>query len=102
MTKAKLSVTIEREVLEAVDREVQRSRDATRSAVIERWLRLGARASAEQQLHLETVAYYESLSRAERLEDKEWAHFSTEEFTSVAEGPVDPYGEDDDTPDDGA
>jgi hypothetical protein len=105
MTKAKLSVTIDRDVLEAVDRELERSSGTTRSSVIERWLRLGerwlrlgARASAEQELHLQTVAYYEALSRQERLEDQEWATFSTEELASVAEASVDPYGEDDGTP----
>jgi len=99
MTKAKLSVTIARDVLDAVDREAARSPNGTRSGVIERWLRLGARLSAERELHLETVAYYEALGRSERLEDEEWATFSSDEFAAVAEAPVDPYGEE---PGDGA
>jgi hypothetical protein len=37
--------------------------------VIERWLRLAARAEAAQSLRDATIRYYESLSEEERVED---------------------------------
>ena len=92
-TKAKLSVTLSRELLAAVDREVVRSPGSTRSGVIEAWLRLGSRVREEQRLDQETVAYYEARGREERLEDEEWATFASDEFAAVAESEPQRYGD---------
>ena len=92
-TKAKLSVTLSRELLAAVDREVARYPGSTRSGVIENWLRLGSRAREEQRLHQETIAYYEARSREERLDDEEWATFASDEFAAVAESEARSYGD---------
>lgn len=93
-TKAKLSVTISRELLDAVDREVAHHPGSTRSGVIESWLRLGSRAREEERLDRETVAYYEARRREERLDDEEWATFASDEFASVAETEARSYGDD--------
>lgn len=67
--KAKVSVTLSRELLDRVDEVAAREPGATRSGVIERWLRLAARAEAAQALRDATVRYYESLSADEQEED---------------------------------
>lgn len=92
-TKAKVSVTLSPEVLEAVDSEVARHPGSSRSGVIESWLRLGSRAQEEERLRRETIAYYEARSREERLEDEEWATFASDELASVAEVSPRRYGD---------
>jgi metal-responsive CopG/Arc/MetJ family transcriptional regulator len=68
-TRAKLSITLAPDVIRAVDRAARKHSSRSRSAVIETWLRRVARLDLEDQLRAETVAYYESLSAAERKED---------------------------------
>lgn len=68
MAKSKISVTLSEEILDRIDREVRRFPGGSRSAVIEAWLRRGARARAADRLREETVAHYESLSPEERAE----------------------------------
>jgi metal-responsive CopG/Arc/MetJ family transcriptional regulator len=84
-TKAKLSVTISRELLDAVDREVARHPGSTRSGVIESWLRLASRTREEELLHRQTVAYYQARQPEELLDEEEWATFASDEFLAVAE-----------------
>ena len=55
--KAKVSVTLDRDLLAAIDRRVEPG--ATRSEVIEAWLRLAALAHARRELDAATVACYE-------------------------------------------
>jgi len=90
-TKTKLSVTLSRELLAEVDREVVRHPGSSRSGVIESWLRIGSRVNEEQRLHQDTIAYYEARSREERLEDEEWATFASDELAAVAESEPDGY-----------
>ena len=70
MAKAKVSVTVDRLLLQKCDRF---ARGATRSEVFEkalaRWLRDVRRESLDEDLE----RYYSSLSTAERAEDSEWA-----------------------------
>jgi metal-responsive CopG/Arc/MetJ family transcriptional regulator len=66
--KMKISVSLDADVLEAVDRRAARNK-TTRSAVMEQWLRSAARQVELQRLEEETAAYYDSLTPAERRED---------------------------------
>jgi metal-responsive CopG/Arc/MetJ family transcriptional regulator len=70
--KARVTITISREVLRLVDRAADNEQDS-RSAIIERWLRQGMRRSAEGAIARETIAYYRSLSDEERIEDEAFA-----------------------------
>lgn len=92
-TKAKLSVTISRELLDAVDREVARHPGGTRSGVIESWLRLASRTREEELLRRQTVAYYQARRREELLDDEEWGTFASDEFLAVAETGTPSYGD---------
>lgn len=67
--KTKLSVTLAPDIIEEVDRAVERRVGASRSAVIEEWLRKASRLNAEAQLREDTIAHYESLSKADIVDE---------------------------------
>ncbi len=69
MSKVKVSITLPAELVDRIDAEAERSEDGNRSAVIEAWLRRGARARAADALHEATLAYYASRSPAMAAED---------------------------------
>ncbi len=67
--RTKLSITLAPDVVQEIDRAVERDVAASRSAVIEKWLRRVSRLNAEARLRDETIAYYESLSAADTQDD---------------------------------
>jgi hypothetical protein len=73
--KAKVSVTLDRRLLAAIDRRV--TAGATRSEIIEGWLRLAALAQARRELDALTAAYYEGRTTGQQTEDERLAAFST-------------------------
>jgi Arc/MetJ-type ribon-helix-helix transcriptional regulator len=75
--KVKVSVTLSRDVLEAVDRAVDADKRASRSSVIDAWLRLATRGALEAKLRDEVIAYYDSLTSSEREEDDAIANASS-------------------------
>jgi hypothetical protein len=76
--KAKVSVTLDRRLLAAIDRRV--TAGATRSEIIEEWLRLAALAQARRELDALTAAYYEGRTAGQQAEDERLAAFSTRAF----------------------
>ncbi|HEY3235514.1 MAG TPA: hypothetical protein VGJ84_12425 [Polyangiaceae bacterium] len=76
MTKRKLSLTVAEDVLLLLDRAAERS-GATRSAMVDRWLRRAARSELEDQLRLATIEYYDSLTVTERAEQAAIAQASS-------------------------
>jgi metal-responsive CopG/Arc/MetJ family transcriptional regulator len=83
--KARVTVTLSRDVLSKVDRAAHAKQGASRSSVIEAWLRTAAEHEARSLLDQAIVHYYDGLSSIERAENKEWARFSTQSFV-VREG----------------
>jgi metal-responsive CopG/Arc/MetJ family transcriptional regulator len=80
--KTKISISLDSDVLEAVDRRAAREK-TTRSAVMEQWLRGAARQAELQRLEEETAAYYDSLTPAERREDAALAAASSRAFRKL-------------------
>src|SRR5262245_43395014 len=76
--KAKVSVTLSRDLLAAIDRHVMRG--ATLSQVIEEWLRLSAMALARRDLERARAAYYEGRNAEQRAEDEGLSTFATDAF----------------------
>lgn len=72
--KAKVSVTLGRDLLDEIDRRVPGG--GTRSKIIEEWLRLAAREHARRELDAATAAYYEGRTREQREEDDALVGFS--------------------------
>lgn len=68
--KLKVSVTLAPDLVADVDAEAQRIPGATRSSVVEAWLRRGRRARAEAGLRDSVVAYYEARTAEDRAEDE--------------------------------
>ena len=74
--KLKISVSLDAELLAAVDRRAAKEK-TTRSAIMERWLWGASRQADLRRLEEETAAYYDALTPAERAEDAAWAEFAT-------------------------
>jgi len=70
MAKAKVSVTVERSLLQRCDRV---ARGASRSEVFEKALEGWLRNLRQRSLEADIERYYSSLSRPEQEEDSEWA-----------------------------
>jgi len=70
MAKAKVSVTVDRELLRKCDRV---ARGASRSEVFERALERWLRHLRQRSLDEDVERYYSPLTEAERAEDSEWA-----------------------------
>jgi metal-responsive CopG/Arc/MetJ family transcriptional regulator len=70
MAKAKVSVTVDRSLLQRCDRV---ARGASRSEVFEQALERWLRDLRQTSLQEDVERYYSSLSKAERAEDSEWA-----------------------------
>jgi metal-responsive CopG/Arc/MetJ family transcriptional regulator len=73
--KAKVSVTLDRDLLTVIDRRIEAG--VTRSEIIEAWLRLAALAHARRELDAATVAYYEGRTTGQQADDESLAAFST-------------------------
>ena len=67
--KVKVSVTVSKDLLGEIDKVAKQSK-STRSAVIDRWLRISARERKRLEIEQATIAYYESLTDEERAEDE--------------------------------
>jgi metal-responsive CopG/Arc/MetJ family transcriptional regulator len=89
--KVKVSVTLDADVLGTVDR-LAASEGATRSAIVQRWLRQISKRALLVELEKETAAYYDALSVAERADDAAWAASASQAARSLQldEGPERP------------
>ena len=66
--RVRVTVTLPRDLVERLDRAAKGAR-ASRSRVMEDWLRSGAHAELARKLEAETIAYYESMTADERAEE---------------------------------
>ncbi len=73
--KAKVSVTLGQDLLAVIDRRARGG--ATRSQIIEEWLRRSALVEARRDLDAATSAYYEGRTVEQQAEDESLAAFST-------------------------
>jgi len=82
--KAKISVTVAADLVDAVDRGVQRNEFVSRSAAVEaaliRWARLARRRERDREIE----TYYLGQSDAERAEDAAWAKLAGSAFAEVS------------------
>jgi metal-responsive CopG/Arc/MetJ family transcriptional regulator len=81
--KIKVSVTISEDLLLTIDHHAKHRDGATRSSVIEEWLRTAAKRKAAEALEHDTVAYYADYSAAARQDDEDWSQVSSEQFESL-------------------
>jgi metal-responsive CopG/Arc/MetJ family transcriptional regulator len=83
MPRAKVSITISEELLQRIDREASRRSGGSRSAVIEEWIRRGARLRGADLLREETIAYYDSMAPEDHAEDAAMARASGDAAQSL-------------------
>lgn len=77
MAKSKVSVTIERSVLERVDRAAG---GKSRSEIVERALRRWLNERRRMELEEEIAAYYTDRKEDEVTEDRDWALLSARQI----------------------
>jgi hypothetical protein len=71
--KLKVSLTLSADILAVVDRDAAQ-RNATRSSVIEQWLRRAANLAQAKAIEDATAAYYRALRTDERAEEEALGH----------------------------
>lgn len=81
--KAKVSLTLDREILEALDRETASGRKANRSEMVESVLRAWIRMRKKQKLDRAIADYYRSLSAADAKEEARWAELADDTVTHL-------------------
>ena len=75
--KEKVTVSIDPELVNAVDQEVRAHHADSRSAIVEEALRLWQIEQQRQAIEQGTEAYYRSRSQKEQREDQVWARLAT-------------------------
>ena len=80
--QTRLRLPSTRSLVERIDSVAERD-GLTRSSVVDKWLQLALYRQLTKQLDLSTVAYYESLSDAQRLEDDDWSLLSSRQLFSL-------------------
>lgn len=73
MSKLKVTLSLDRTLIGAVDEAVKCELADSRSAAVEEAIRIWRLEQRRQQIEQEVVAYYRSLTAAERREDRSWA-----------------------------
>ena len=76
--KSKVSLTLDREILEALDQEAEARGTANRSEMVETILRSWVRVNKKAKLDQAIADYYRGMSSAEAAEDARWAELGLE------------------------
>ena len=66
--RIKISVSLPRDLVARIDRAA-RAEARSRSRVLEGWLQAAARENAAQELERATIAYYQTMTSEDRVED---------------------------------
>ena len=75
--KGKVTVSIDPELVEVVDRQVRAHHAGSRSAVVEEALRLWWLEQRRHAIEEGVAVYYRSRSRRERQEDQAWTRLAS-------------------------
>lgn len=78
--KRKITVSLDSELVNRIDEFASRSRQETRSSVIEGALRVWEKSRQRLALESATEEYYKSTTARERNEDRSWARLSLNQF----------------------
>jgi len=76
-TKRKVSITLAPDLVAAIDAEARRSPGATRSSVVDAWLRRGRRVRQEAAMRDAVVERYRAATAEDRAEDDAIARASS-------------------------
>ena len=76
MSKLKVTLSLEQELLGAVDEAVKHERADSRSAAVEEAIRLWQLEQKRRWVERETEAYYRAQTAVERREDRAWTKLS--------------------------
>lgn len=90
-TKAKVTISLDAELLSAVDERVKQGEARSRSAAVEDILRQWRKEELQRQLERDIEAYYLSMTEEEKEEDREWAEFAEHEAKHIWEEDEKPW-----------
>lgn len=76
--KEKVTVSLDAELVHAVDQEVRAHHAGSRSAVVEEALRLWQLEQRRQAIEQGTEGYYRSRSQQEQREDRAWTRLAAQ------------------------
>ena len=83
--KAKVTVSVERDLVSAVDEAVRHHQADSRSAIVEGALRLWQLEQKRMWLEQQVEHYYRSRSPKERQEDRQWTTLASRQATRLWE-----------------
>jgi metal-responsive CopG/Arc/MetJ family transcriptional regulator len=75
--KVRVTATLDRDMVEALDRAAKRHRLGSRSQALEAALKHWLREQRQREIDREIEAYYRSLTPSEKREERQWARFSS-------------------------
>ena len=75
--KVRVTATLDKGMVEALDRAAKQQRLGSRSQALEAALKHWLREQRQREIDREIEAYYRSLTPAEKREEREWARFSS-------------------------
>jgi metal-responsive CopG/Arc/MetJ family transcriptional regulator len=75
--KAKITVTVSQDLVRQMDKLLDVPEAKSRSRLVEEAIRYWLREQAYIELERQTEAYYQSLSKAERKENRDWSKIAT-------------------------
>ena len=78
--KEKITVSLDPILIHAVDAAIKAKHGGSRSAVVEKALRLWQLEQRRKSIEKQTEEYYQSRSKAEVKEDLEWGRLAAQQF----------------------
>jgi metal-responsive CopG/Arc/MetJ family transcriptional regulator len=79
-SKLKITVSLDRSLVEQVDRRVKGSSRETRSSLVAKALEAWNEAQRRLELEQATEEYYRSMTAREKAEDRAWVRLSSSQF----------------------
>ena len=83
--KVKVTASLDAELVKAIDEFLKKSRDRSRSQLIEDVLRKWQKEQKRQEIESQIEKYYLSLSKKEREEDRTWGEIATQSANALWE-----------------
>ncbi len=87
VARLKVSVSLPADLIGEIDRATKAHEGATRSGVMEAWLREAERLHSQARLDEATEVYYGALSEEEQSADAEWAEGAAKVLGEVTRSP---------------
>ena len=82
-SKVKVTATIDPDVISAIDTYLRKTKNRSRSKLIEDILRSWYKEQKRSEIEKKMEEYYLSISEDEKKEDKEWTKIAAESYKNI-------------------